>query len=391
MRVLLTILCVTVLVTMAAPGLATDSTAISAGDPQPGFTLINLDAMGIATRARAHDPITLPTMWGDVLITSFQRVSAGVRINHEDPQGALVDDGVFVPDVWHVASLDYSITGLLLADGHQVRATLITPEGRSTIEAGANGIASSQPERLHRMYSADPTRPLFGVSHDVMLEPTTGPQPAPVPPAGVGVLTTQTKTMVAYVDDEFAGVWGTNTWPNHVIYLTSWLNGYMNDVELIYDVQVMTRSDPGTSSWSTAWSWLGQRNYQGMNTRVFWSHVDYTSGGWCNLGMGSQPGTTAMLQTTDDACHGWHVIDTDFERAYFMAHELGHNNNAAHVTDNAGTSCQSCPWSSGGYPHTHRSIMYQDTEFHLHECWSNTNANRMATHLGTSVVATTCN
>lgn len=155
---------------------------------------------------------------------------------------------------------------------------------------------------------------------------------------------------------------------------------------------MIVNSDPGTttnSPWSTGYNWLINAWDWGKNTKVLWSHVDYDKD---VVGQAQQPGNRAMLQTTDDASHFGNVVDSDLERAYFMAHELGHNNNGAHAEPGYPQDCPSCPWSyTEWWGHKHRSILYRGAWDHLHECWSATNAQRMATHLGTSVAGTTCN
>lgn len=340
---------------------------------------VTLDPRHVASRAHAGEAVTLPTMWGEVTLDVLGRVSPGVRVLHQESDGSLVDQGDFLPDVWRVASKDKNVTGVLLADGKQVRATLVTPEGRSTIEPGLDGIPSGGMDVLHRMYSDEPTRV---VAANWEAPPVPGVlRGAPTPPSILAV----SKTMVAYVDDEFAATWGGLTWPNQVSYLTSWLNGYMDDVQLTYGPDTMVKADPGTTSnspWSSGFDWLDDQSLLGMNTKVLWSHVDYDG---CTVGQAAQPGNYAMLQTTDDACHLWNIVDTDFERAYFMAHELGHNNNGCHEPE-----CSGVAWSASAWSHTHREILYAGGQGHLHECWGSANANRMTAHLGTSFVGSAC-
>jgi len=342
------------------------------------FNFVLLEPALIAEKAESGETFTLPTMWGDVTVATTARASDGVDIYHADANGNLIHDGFSIPDVWHIASPDGTMEGILLADGLQVRATLVTPHGRSTIEPGMDGLPTGAAQALHRMYAEEPTRPLIVAPH---------PQPIPGDPTprtrggDIGILSTITLTQAAYADNEFVSVWGSTGYDDHILYLTTWVNGYMNDVEIVYDVNDIINSDPGTdssSAWSQGWDWLGGQSNQGEDGRVLWSHVDYDG---CTLGQALQPGDRAMLQTTDDSCHGWNVIDTDFERAFFMTHELGHNNDANH--DDA--------WVDIDPGHTHRSFMQSSANWHPHECWSSANADNMVNHNpGTSVQGTTC-
>lgn len=189
------------------------------------FEMVVLDPVDIHARAGRGEAVTLPTVWGSVTVIPLARVSEGVDVYQETPDGSFVLIERHVPDVWHVESEDGGFSGLLFANGLQVRATLVGDQGRSTIEPGTTGIPSGGIDVLHRMYNEEPT-PATAV-WDAPSEPG---HIASVPP--ITIMSHSTKTMVAYVDNEFVSVWG--DYAGHVLYLTNWINTYMDDVHLTY-------------------------------------------------------------------------------------------------------------------------------------------------------------
>ena len=379
MRVSTVIVGIIVTVVMISPGsigaiLGTPET------PAAGPVLfVYLDAPRIATHAEAGWPFVLPTMWGDVTVHATSRVRDQSQVIRLGEDGRVVDQAVHVPSVWNVASDDDSVTGILLADGVQVRAALWTAAGRSSLEPGIRGLPTGGVETLHRMYSSEPTP----MGLDVQWEGAPIKTPGEAPE--LQMLATYTKTQTVYVDNEFVANWGTSgswTWANQVNYLTAYLNSYTNDFQLVYDDDLLVWAEPGTSTndpWTDGFHWLrDDLDNIGRDTRVFWSHVDYD--GWI-VGQAGQPADYAMLQTTDDGGHFGTIVDSDFERAFLMAHELGHNNNGDHLYG----------WGSyESVTHFHRSILYEGGWDHYHECWSSTNGGRMATHLGNTFVGTAC-
>lgn len=356
----------------------------------PSFE-VQLDPAALLRETLETGVITLPTAAGPVTFTTLTRDLTPVTVLDADQP--LSAPRLHVSNVWDMrnAEGDYG-TMLLRAD--RLQAILHTANGVINLEPTDETVGDvrtsysvSQPDSNPRPegspdgFEAAEEGEVEAAGED---DGTTGDGPTgdaatvlPYVPSTVAVTPGVTKTMIVYVDSEFSSQYGGLTWPDQVDYVITEANKRFLDVGLTYDVQAMSLdSTMDCCNINDAFDDLKTKSYSGEDVRGYMSERDFDG---CTIGLGSQPGSTFLIQHDPDNCHGGSTPSTNFEKVYLTKHELGHNNNADHAYK----------WSKDLGYHVHRSIMHKSAWYHYHDIWSNANAQRMCTHLGTTCPAGT--
>lgn len=331
--------------------------------------IATLDPATVLAAIEAGQPFELPTLEGETTLAAGDRVQEKIPFTNVGLDGEPTTT-VRPPNVWRVDAVDTQGHGVVLAFNHTLRAWIQNADGTTLIEPIEEGpgvplpIADYVISRL-----PDPTGAQIPGSDD------------PGDETGVGILShiQVYKDVYAYVDVEYRDQYGSCCWADQITYILALLNNYFDDVELAYRYDG-GQVDTGFSStdMDTAWNRLTGLSWNGADVRSHWSYKDFDG---CEVGTAAFPGASFLIQHKTDACHLGLLPSTDAERAYLTAHELGKNNHAHpnyHWSDTTLTG------------HEHRSIMDDSLWGHYHECWSQTNMDRMSSYLGTSSVGTAC-
>lgn len=347
---------------------------------------------------RAGNAFSLPTGANESMqFQSAVRQGDGGEILQRNEQGRLVHLGHHDSNVWSTTSTRDNSRALILSLASSLRATIWT-EGRIVnIEPTSPPSWMTTTTTSYALYDDVYQEPVPGTpSHFEPLtqehQDTASRDPAPssgtddpitIPTAipGSGEDSGgQRETMTAYADDEYYWQYGLG-WADQVDYIIAKANVYFEDIDLYHDVETYIQDDPGTgddSPWSEGWNWIKNQPWHGNLNKAYFSYADYDG---CKIGQAFEPGTVAMWQHKPDACHAGIIPDTDFERAYITAHELGHNSDGGHAD----------AWSAwSGADHQHRSIMHESAWYHYHECWSQGNLDRMTEEEGTAIAGEHC-
>jgi hypothetical protein len=325
-------------------------------ESQANERIAALDPAEVHQAIQEGEPFDLPTVDGSVTVEATERTQETIRY----VDGSTDRTVERPPHVWETTVVGGEGHGLVLAFDHTVHAWT-TADGNATYVEPVESLPGTQTDRTYRV-----------------LEKDGQPQPADslVSPAShIQVY----KDVYAYVDAEYESQYGSCCWADQVDYILGLLNNYFDDVQLEYSYcggEVDYEFD--SYNMDDAWNRLVDKPYNGCSVKSHWSFKDFDG---CEVGKATLPGSIMLNQQTEDACNGLGRPDTDAERAYLTAHELGKNNDA-YPEDH---------WSYTTWTlHEHRSIMDPDLAGHYHECWSQANLDAMTNWLGTSVSEDSC-
>lgn len=315
-----------------------------------------MDPSEVHEHVRKGEVFELPTPEGSVSVKATERVQETISFSNGTDKPSIQR----APHVWGLEPVESEGEGLILSFNHTVRAWVSTPEEAAYVEPLAD-LPGTQRETVYEVTEAQPAD----------IESATGVQP----------LSHIQKYMsiYAYVDTQYRDQYGSCCWADQIVYIIDLSNNDFDDVELEYTYDGGTvDTDFDTYNIDTAWDTLISKSWNGADVRSYWSYKDLDG---CEIGRATLPGWTFLTQHRPDSCHYGDVPNTDSERSYFTSHELGKNNDAHPDYEWSQTE------STG---HEHRSIMKESLWGHLHTCWSQTNLDRMASYLGTSVAESPC-
>jgi hypothetical protein len=339
-----------------------------------------LDPGEIREKLVEGEAFDMPVVEGEVTIDEAERRGT---IEYTDVAENGSQEEVSRPsNLWEITTQDDDREGVVFSVDHSVRAWIDMGDYTSFVEPVQSEIDPDHPDRAYKIYR------LSGDSKELLQDgfdevrgseedsAVNGSGDDIVRPTGhVQVY----KTIYAYVDTEYRNQYGSCCWADQVDYILTTVSNWIDDVELWYNYgDGEVDPDFDTKDIDQAWDTLTSKSRQGEDVRTHWSYKDFDG---CTIGLATEPGWSKLIQHAPDNCHGNSIPDNDAERAYLSTHEFGHNNNAAHDYHWSDTT-----W----YGHEHRSFMDGSAWGHYHECWSQTNMNRMANHLGTSAVGDAC-
>lgn len=418
-------LCV-LLVAVAIPVSSADRSDTDAADLDR-IARVELDPGSLLGSVREDGRVTLPTVDGAVTFTDLEQAPPTVETVVRDGNGtpvaavsrplgngsgdepaaleaareraegnATTETRVLESSLWRLRNGDGAVGTLILRPGY-LEATLTTADGPTVIEPVADrpypADADLTTYRVVQPGEQPATPGAFG-PHDpgpaVADDGDPGGQAsgmgegdpggngwAPLGSTGLGLPASASgpereKTVRTYVDTEWYDHYD-DDWCDKFRQLRDEANEKFREVGLEY-----------TSTWCSWRSWKFQSNDRdelwdelsgagdgGRDVKGLASYKDWDG---CAIGVGSNPGSQFMIQAKADQCHFWAVPDNDYERAYVLKHEWGHNNDAKHKY----------AWNEwDGCCHNHRSIMYGSAWGHWHDVWSQENADRMCHHLNT--------
>lgn len=245
-------------------------------------------------------------------------------------------------------------------------AQFVAPVGYAVEEAGTGnydprtafiGTCDDNPERLPTI--PDP----FSNSDSPSAEPRGGW--SDIRKATIGVV----------VDREYVNKFGRQSWTEHARKLVNTMsNTYQRDTGIIFQISSLSYDGSLTSyNWGTVLDVQLRTPASGENMVVALLGKDMDSPGEA-IGMAQAPcpQQTSAAQMTGDYWHGHTTPNEDFERAYVLMHEVGHNlhANTYDCGHDEATGWNHWHRDSQGesYSHRHVSLM-QESGWSYHEHW----------------------
>lgn len=286
-----------------------------------------LDPSTILEAAREGRNVKLPTAFGEVSLAEWARATHTFAVLTPNEHGGY-DAREAKSNVWRASDPTADARAVLVLTPDELRAQITTPQGVSAIEP--TGRLDEDGMAIYAVFRADKDLPddETALSFDDVSPPgpATGTRTSPTSDASIDA--TVTKSITVYVDTAYVNNYGASTWPNQVDYMVALANHRFADVSLSYSITATIHdSSFDSADFDYCWNLLLTKSYLGAHTRALFGYTDYQGG---VVGRASNPGRSMMSQHAPDASVGWTVPSDDFERAYIVKHELGHNNNADH-------------------------------------------------------------
>lgn len=134
------------------------------------------------------------------------------------------------------------------------------------------------------------------------------------------------------VDSEYVNVYGGATWSDYARYILSLANQrYRSQAGLEFNwVIIRYNSQLTSTNIDTAWAtFKTSKPSPFAPPTVFASYFSGKDFGGSTIGYGEQQGFYSLIQQVGDIEHAFRPVN-DFEKAYAVKHEFGHNHNGDH-------------------------------------------------------------